>query len=113
MKYKPVEVNFVCLLEFAFCKALAVPLQHSSTLPSTGALLVTTTAPTQQALQCSISFICFQWVFSPLKIKSNNNKKKQLKAEDKKGPDISYHYLGTLWGEKSMKTPKCCRLKPS
>lgn len=59
VKYKPVEINFVCLLEFAYCKVLEMPLQHSSVLPSTGAALVTTTSLIQWALQCGISFICF------------------------------------------------------
>lgn len=55
-KYKPVEDNFVRVLEFAFCPELAVP-QHSSTPPSTGALLVMTSPPAQQALECGILLV--------------------------------------------------------
>lgn len=102
VKYEPVEVNFVsagiCILQ-----GLAEAAQRSSTLPSAGReLFVTTTAPTQQALQCSVSVILFSVGFFSLnnKIrlknktkqtkttpqKQNKTKKKQTKHHTKKTP---------------------------
>lgn len=79
----------ICILQ-----GLAEAAQRSSTLPSAGReLFVTTTAPTQQALQCSVSVILFSVGFFSLNnkitLKTNQNnppKTKQNKKETNKTP---------------------------
>lgn len=106
----------ICILQ-----GLAEAAQRSSTLPSAGReLFVTTTTPTQQALQCSVSVILFSVGFFSLnnkirfknkpkqppknKTKQKRNKQnttpkknkqpnKNLKAKDMKKTDVSYNYL--------------------
>lgn len=104
----------ICILQ-----GLAEAAQRSSTLPSAGRdLFGTTTASTQQALQCSVSVILFSVGFFSLNnkirfkknqttppkktkkkqtkhhTKKNKQPNKNLKEKDMKKTDVSYNYLG-------------------
>lgn len=101
MKYKPVEINFVHLLEFACCMVLAMPLQHSNVLPSTGTVSHNDCSDTVgSAMQYFFCFLC--GVF-PLKIKS----RRILKVESLERPKVSYFCIHSR--ESSVKTPQRCR----